>query len=128
MSLTIRIVGEIHSSKNSRRIFRTRSGQPFIAKSAKSKEDEGSFAIQLYQQRDTWDRMTAGLSYPLKITFLFIRASKRRFDYVNMAQGILDAMVKAEYLPDDNADYVIPEFLPYIIDKASPGCSISVTY
>ena len=122
----IRIDGEIHSSKNSRRIMRTRKGQPFIAKSVKSKEDEGSFAIQLYEQRETWEKMTNGLRYPLKITFLFFRSSKRRFDYVNMAQGVLDAMVKAEYLPDDSADYVIPEFLPYMVDKKNPGCDLTV--
>jgi Holliday junction resolvase RusA-like endonuclease len=126
MNPSIRITGEIHSSKNSRRIFRTRSGQPFIAKSACSKADEDYFAVQLSQQHDAWRIMTAGKKYPLRITFLFARSTKRAFDYVNMAQGILDSLVKAGYLPDDNMNYVIPEFLPYVVDKKNPGCDLTV--
>lgn len=123
----IRIEGEIHSSKNSRRILRnSKTGQPYVAKSESAKLDEESFSLQLASQRDEWERMTNGLEYPLVITFLFHRATKRRFDYVNLAQGILDAMVKAGYLPDDSADYVIPAFLPYTVDKAA-GCDVTVS-
>lgn len=123
----IHIEGEIHSSKNSRRIMRNRkTGAPFVAKSELSKNDESSFSLQLASQRETWERMTAGKAYPLTLVFLFRRASRRAFDYVNMAQGILDAMVKAEYLPDDCMNYVIPAFLPYEVNKENPGCDLMI--
>ncbi len=105
--------------RSARRLF-------VLAKSKSAKADEGSFAWQLSLQRGEWESMTAGLPYPLCITFLFRRASKRAFDYVNIAQGLLDAMVAAEYIPDDSADYVIPVFVPYVISKRSPGCDIGI--
>jgi hypothetical protein len=120
------IEGEIHSSKNSRRIMRNaKTGAPFVAKSESSKADEASFSLQLAVQRDEWQNMIAGCGYPLKIIFQFRRATRRRFDYVNMAQGILDAMVKAEYIPDDCADYVLPAFLPYELNK-NAGCDVTL--
>jgi Holliday junction resolvase RusA-like endonuclease len=117
--------GEIHSSKNSRRIMRNRkTGNPFVAKSALAKADEESFAVQLAAQKSQWQRLTRNFDYPFEITFCFCRATNRRFDYVNLAQGILDAMVKADYLPDDSADYVIPRFVPYSVDAKNPGCIV----
>jgi hypothetical protein len=122
------IQGEIHSSKNSRRILPTKSkARPFIlAKSKNSKADESSFALQFNTQREEWERMIAGKKYPLSVCFRFRRATRRRFDYCNMAQGLLDAMVKATYIPDDDADHVIPVFVPYQLDKENPGCDILI--
>jgi hypothetical protein len=119
--------GEVHSSKNSKRIFVNRkTGRPFIGKSQASKADEGSFALQLSSQRAEWFRMTAGLPYPLHVSLRFIRASQRIFDYVNLAQGIFDAFVAADYISDDSMKFVIPVFLPYAVDKRSPGCEIDI--
>lgn len=126
MRLSIVIHGEIHSSKNSRRIMRGKGGNPFISKSIRSEEDEGIFSVQLYNQRETWRTMMEHQKYPLNLVFLFRRASHRAFDYVNIAQGVLDAIVKAEYLPDDSMKYVIPSFLPYVVDKENPGCEITI--
>jgi hypothetical protein len=121
------LVGEVHSSKNSKRIFvNSKTGRPFISKSKASKADEGSFALQLNSQRAEWLRMTAGLSYPLRVSLRFIRQTHRIFDYTNIAQGVLDAMVAAEYLPDDSMKFVIPVFLPYLVDKRFPGCEIDI--
>jgi hypothetical protein len=129
---SIFISGEIHSSKNSRRILnskkRGKKGQrlSFIAKSKEAKQDEGIFAEQLNRKKEDWDAMIQGHEYPLRLVFTFVRSTKCLFDYVNMAQGILDAMVKAEYLPDDNMNYVIPVFKPYVVDKEKPGCRIEI--
>lgn len=122
----IQINGEVHSSKNSRRIMRNqKTGLPFVAKSKQSKADETSFALQLASQFGHWREMIDDCDFPLTIVFTFRRGSRRRFDYVNIAQGVLDAMVKAGYIPDDSADYVIPAFMPYQICK-NPGCDIAV--
>jgi hypothetical protein len=122
----ITIKGEIHSSKNSRRIMRSKSGAPFIAKSERAKEDEGTFSVQLYNQRETWRKMMRGHDFPIILVFFFRRATKSKFDYVNIAQGVLDAMVKAEYIPDDDANHVIPAFLPYVVDRDNPGCELTI--
>lgn len=120
--------GEIHSSKNSRRIIPTRSKKrPFVLiKSAASKSDEESFAMQLNAQRPHWECMTAGCKYPLRLSFRLIRASHRPFDYANIVQGVQDALVKADYLPDDSMIYLLPVFLPYMVDKTRPGCEIEI--
>jgi Holliday junction resolvase RusA-like endonuclease len=120
----ISINGEIHSSKNSRQIWRKNDAKhtPFIAKSARSKEDEMAIYLQLCEQRPKWWAELQGAKYPLRIAFQFRRKTHGRFDYLNIAQGVADAMVKAEYIPDDSADYFIPIFVPYVVDKYNPGC------
>jgi len=63
---------------------------------------------------------------PYKIGFYFIRDSKRRFDFVNVAQCPLDMMVKHGWIDDDNADEVIPVFLGYDVDKQKAGLEITI--
>lgn len=47
-------------------------------------------------------------AYPVTIDFHFYRASRRRFDYINLAQGPLDLLVEAGILADDDMACVIP--------------------
>ena len=54
------------------------------------------------------------------------RKTKRDFDYNNIIQGLQDMMVKAGYLPDDNANYITPHFEDYEVDKRSPRTILSV--
>jgi len=65
-------------------------------------------------------------TYPLKVSFKFIRNSRRRFDYVNPLQTILDLMVEHNWLLDDNADIILPVFEPYEYDKDNPGVWIKI--
>lgn len=123
------VQGEIHSSKNSHRIWENKkTGNPFIVKSKAAKKDESSFLEQLLDQRAEWERMTAGLKYPLVVSFHFRRKTRAKFDYLNIAQGLADAMQKAGYFPDDCMTYVIPDFLtwPYEVCPINPGCDILV--
>jgi len=64
--------------------------------------------------------------YPLRVSFKIYRETKRRFDYTNIIQGLLDAMVKADYLPDDSAEFIIPVFEKYEVDKNNPRTIISI--
>jgi len=123
------IHGEVHSSKNSKQIWRRKdTGQPFITKSTRSKQDEAAFAKQLDSQLPEWKRMTAGKSYPLVVCFHFRRRTRAKFDYLNIAQGIADAMQAAGYFPDDSMAYIIPDFdaWPYEVCPDDPGCDIVV--
>jgi hypothetical protein len=120
------ISGEIHSSKNSREIVPNNTGNAkrpyFLVKSKSAKLDETLFGFQLNSQRSEWEKMISGTKFPITIVFHFRRRTRRKFDYNNISQGILDAMVRAGYIPDDDADHVIPKFVPYSLDKKNPGC------
>lgn len=59
--------------------------------------------------------------FPIRLHMYFVRDSRRRADYVNISQICLDLLVKANLLPDDNMDYVVPVFDGYEIDKINPG-------
>ena len=63
---------------------------------------------------------------PYKISFKFIRGSRHRFDYINAAQLPLDIMTELGIIDDDNADEVIPVFIPYEYNKEKPGVWIEI--
>lgn len=122
----IRINAEIHSSKNSRAIHTNGKGKRWIGKSAVSKADEDEFILQFRQQREEWARMIQGQEYPLMVTLEFRRRTRGRWDYINLAQGLFDAMVAAELIPDDDVLHVIPVFLGFEINPKNPGCDIGI--
>lgn len=70
--------------------------------------------------------ITENLPKPLKISFTFIRGTKHKFDYINPLQTVQDIMVKYNWIEDDNADIIIPEFKPYIYDKKKSGVLIEL--
>lgn len=114
------IQGEIHSSKNSRRVFRVK-GKTIVAKSARAKEDEGMLAMQLNLQMGKWEEMTKDKDFPIHVVFHFVRRTKSKWDFANLVQGVADAMVKAEYLPDDDVAHFIPHYGGHTVDKTNPG-------
>lgn len=63
---------------------------------------------------------------PYRVSFLFVRGTKHKFDYVNPLQTVLDIMVEYGWIDDDNADVIIPVFEEYKYDKENPGVWISV--
>ena len=66
------------------------------------------------------------LEYPIRVSFTFIRDSKRQFDYINAAQVVQDLMVKNKWIPDDSMKYLIPVFEEYQINKDDPGVVIKL--
>lgn len=118
----ITISGEIHSSKNSRQIHRNKkTGRIFVAKSKSSKADEEMLESQLLNQKEVWNKELSGLTPPYYVEFHFIRATKRRWDFANLVQGVADAMVRVGYLEDDDVEHFIPVYSGYSINKDNPG-------
>lgn len=78
------------------------------------------------EKKSEWLQLIQGREYPLRVSFKFIRKSKHKFDYVNPLQTILDLMVKHEWIPDDNADIILPVFEEYEYDKNNPGVFINI--
>lgn len=76
--------------------------------------------------RDKFLKLIEGKSKPYKVSFLFVRKSRHKFDYVNPLQMVLDLMVEYGYIDDDNADEIIPYFEVYQYDKDNPGLFITV--
>ena len=121
----ITIYGELYSSKNSKRIVKFGNKMALIS----SKQYMASvkpIEQQLALNRSNWLRMINGLPRPLKIVFKIYRKTHRRFDYVNIIQGLQDLMVKCGWLEDDNADILLPVFLEYEVDKNNPRVEISI--
>ena len=119
--ITITVPFELYSSKNSKRIlFNKATGRSFVAKSKQSEQNEKDLISFLSLMRGQFAGMIKGKETPYRLHFKIYRQTKRRFDYVNIVQGILDSLVKSGLLEDDNADILIPVFEPYEIDKNNP--------
>lgn len=124
------LFGEIRSSKNSRQVFRSKqkdgSFRTIVAKSDNAKKQETDYHWQLSDRANKakWEAMTGNLEYPFRLHFHFVRKTKARFDMINICQGPMDALVRAGYLPDDDANHVIPVFHPHAIDKENPRIEI----
>lgn len=59
-------------------------------------------------------------SLPLFIDFHFVRATRHKFDFINVAQGPLDLLVEMNILPEDNMETVVPRKWSWEIDKENP--------
>jgi hypothetical protein len=117
------IPGDVPSSKNSRMW----TGRYSIAsKSTRKWRENTSHHWKKFQK--AFLNATKNLPKPLQIEFEFVRKTKHKFDYVNKAQGPLDEMVKHGWIPDDNADEVVPSFSGYSHNSKRPGFYLRVIY
>ncbi len=118
---------ELYSSKNSREIHWKR-GKPFVDKSDAVKRGEKILITLLgdYKLRKQWREMTRGLGYPLRVCFRIYRRTKGRFDYTNIVQSLQDCMKRCGYLPDDDANHLIPQFEPYAVDPINPRVELTI--
>ena len=121
----ITIIGELYSSKNSKRIVKFGDRMALISSKAYMSSVK-PIEQQLILNRYKWLKEIENHPKPLKIAFKIYRKTHRRFDYVNIIQGIQDLMVKCRWLEDDNADEILPVFIPYEVDKHNPRVEISV--
>jgi len=117
------IAGNVPSLKNSKQIVRTKTGLPFITSSKLCKKYTSDTKMQFVNNVGKFYNIIVGPK-PLRIKFYFIRKDKRKFDYINVVQILLDLMIKYEYIADDNMDEVIPVFGGYHVDSSNPGVYI----
>jgi len=117
------IAGNVPSLKNSKQIVRTKKGLPFITSSKLCKKYTADTKMQFVNNVGKFFNLIVGPK-PLRIKFYFIRKDKRKFDYINVVQILLDLMIKYEYIADDNMDEVIPVFGGYHVDSSNPGVYI----
>lgn len=102
MLLTFRYEGNTPSKKNQKRIFKGKDGKPFITASADFKAWHRGAVFEMKQQRS---RIT-GITWPLpgcpRIIVSLFYEDRRRRDASNTLESVMDLLVDAEILADDN--------------------------
>lgn len=109
------------SKKNSQQILTNKAtGRPFIMPSKKYKE---------YEKNALWFIPKGWMiDKPVNVQCLFYMPTRRKCDLVNMQEAILDVMVKAGLLADDN--YSIVQSMDgsrVLYDKEHPRTEVFIT-
>lgn len=100
---TFTFLGEIPSKKNSKQIFRnSRTGTSFIT-SSKSFKSWNSISLLAIK-----NQFKDEIFHKAKVTIIFTFKTKRKCDLTNKAESIMDLLVDAGVLEDDN-HFVVPE-------------------
>lgn len=118
--MRITIHQELYSSKNTRTFTRLKNGRTLLLKSRKAKEQEDTLETALKANFEQWKAMTKNKPYPLRVHFEVYRKTRRVWDWLNIIQGIADAMTQARYIPDDNTNFFTPVFDKAEYDKDDP--------
>jgi len=118
---TFIIPGNTPSSKNGR----VWTGRYSIA-SAATRKWKLATDEHWKSQAKQFRKESKGLSKPLYIEFKFYRKSRHKFDLINIAQAVQDAMVNYNWIDDDNADELIPVFAIYEYDNKNPRVEIKI--
>lgn len=115
------IPGNTPSSKNSK-IW---TGRFLISSKTTSRYVKSTKEIYL-SECENFKRGLEIIPRPLSIAFFFVRDSKRRFDYINVSQIVLDLMVENNYICDDAATEIEPIFTGFITDKKNAGVIVKI--
>lgn len=123
-SLDITIKGQTASKKNSKRIF-CRGKYPTVLPSE---------AHELWHKQALEAlKLPSGVPFPLEtthsITLLFYPQNKRKFDLSNHAEAIMDLLVDAGVLADDNYE-VVPnlQLLYGDLSRSNPRVEVEILY
>lgn len=97
--MKIILYGDPRTKKNSARILRSGSGQPFVAPSA---------AFEAYQESCLWQikRPHSPISARVNVRCVYYMKTARRVDLANLIEATTDILVKAGVLADDNSKIV----------------------
>lgn len=115
------IPGNVPSSKNSK----VWTGK-FLVHSKATRKWIKETKQHFQKHKDAFRKACKKLESPIFVEFLFVRNSKRLFDYLNPAQTVQDQMVQHGWLEDDNCDILLPSFGLYRYSKTNAGVYISV--
>lgn len=119
--MKITLHGEPRTKKNSARIFKTRSGRPFVAPSK---------AFEDYQESCLWQLRTphSPISARVNVRCIYYMKTKRKVDLGNLLAATCDILVKAKVLEDDNCKIVAGHDGSRVeYDKMFPRVEIEIT-
>lgn len=128
------IPGELYSSKNSRVVVAMKSSttgkiKRVPLKSQAARNQEATLGIVFAGDagfKKQWHDELAKHTMPYRLQIKIYRGRAGRFDYINMVQNLFDIMVKSAMIPDDDADTLIPVFVPYDIDRKKPRTELVI--
>lgn len=98
MNLTL--LGNPVTKKNSQRIFKTKSGRPFV---------KPSEAFERYQEAAGVfipPAVRKGLRGPVNVKCVYFMQTRRKVDLVNLLEATLDVLVHYGVIADDNCSVV----------------------
>lgn len=116
------IEGATPSQKNRKRIT-CRGGRPRMYTDPKVKAWQDSAHIQLLEQRL---KVPPGLDYPVALMVTVFYGDNRRHDLDNALSSVLDALVKAGVIEDDNSKFVNYISIQGGFDKSNPRAEIEI--
>ena len=117
------INGTVPSLKNSKQIFRTASGRPFITSSDKAKTWMTTAVAELQEQFKGY-KIT---DYPISVVLVMYNKDRIRRDLDNQTSSILDAMRHAGVVADDDWKHIDCLTIQFGgIDKLNPRCEIYI--
>lgn len=124
--MELKYYGAIVAKKNNKRIMRAANGRPWIASSQEAKAQEQIMAYEFTKQakEQGWQ---ADDKKAYRVSIGITEQDKRRRDLDNQATAILDALVLAGILPDDDnrhLQHLTVFLLGY--DKYDPRATILV--
>jgi hypothetical protein len=120
MKESIFIPGNTPSSKNSK----VWTGK-FLVSSKTTRDYAKNHSDDYWINKVKFKKIFSGIASPYFVGMYFVRDSKRRFDYINICQVVADLMVMNGLIEDDSAEYFVPVFLGYKVDKQHPGVYIT---
>ena len=135
------ISGNVPSSKNSKQIVDKKKKKNLeflkLEEDTKSKKKIISSKLVLYYKKNRkneylvnkvkFKNLIKDKPFPIRLQFYFIRDSKRDFDYINIAQIVQDIMIEQNWIEDDNARFIIPNFdCGYEVNKDNPGVILTI--
>ena len=122
MKHTIIIPGNAMSKKNSKNIVWV-DGSPRII-SSKAHNEWAKDALLVLNTNELVGHLW---HYPIRMSFHFVRANKRRFDFNNLTQGITDLLQQSGIIKDDDMNHVIPgpDFF-WSVDKDDPRTIVTI--
>lgn len=116
------ISGNTPSQKNNKQIFFNKAtGRPFISSSERVRKWHQKAYVELVEQFQGFEVT----DFPIELTVVFWRDSKRKYDLDNAYSTVADALVHAKVLPDDNIHYIHCVALQHGgIDKNNPRAEV----
>lgn len=119
--LTYTLYGAPRTKKNSQQIHRNAAGRPFVAPSKAFAEYERSCLAQIKTPYRP-------VSDAVNVRCVYYMPTKRRVDKTNLEEAILDILVKAGVLEDDNRDIVAGTDGSLVLyDRDNPRVEITIT-
>lgn len=108
------------TKKNSQQIVNVK-GRPIIIPSKQYKQYERDALWLLNYDGDTID-------YPVNVKAIFYMKTRRRVDLVNLQEALLDVLVRAEVIEDDNNRIVASmDGSRVSYDKENPRTEVEIT-